>query len=133
MFVKQKNFHLPAALSSPPGFTKFPKYLDDSHGLIHSFSGYNAAVFISPLERTLRTKRAEKRPNILIFLVNEECYPPVYEDEELRRWPKMNLKAQEMLREHGLEFHCHDAGATACSPSRATIFTGQCPSLYGVT
>ena len=74
-----------------------------------------------------------KRPNFLIFMVDEERYPPAYENEEVRKWSKRNLKAQDMLREHGMEFHRHHAGATACSPSRATIFTGQYPSLHGVT
>ena len=33
----------------------------------------------------------------------------------------------------GLEFHRHYAGSTACTPSRATLFTGQYPSLHGVS
>ncbi len=37
------------------------------------------------------------------------------------------------LAARGLEFHRHYAGSTACTPSRATLFTGQYPSLHGVT
>lgn len=74
-----------------------------------------------------------KRPNFLIFMVDEERYPPVYETEETRAWRKAEFKAQDALRRTGMEFHHHYAGATACSPSRATIFTGQYPSLHGVT
>ena len=36
------------------------------------------------------------------------------------------------LQDRGLTLHRHYAGSTACSPSRATLFTGQYPSLHGV-
>ena len=36
-------------------------------------------------------------------------------------------------RDGGLELHRHYAGSTACVPSRATLFTGQYPSLHGVS
>jgi arylsulfatase A-like enzyme len=78
-------------------------------------------------------KQSKKRPNILIFMVDEMRYPPVYENEETRKWSKHFLVAQDLFRRHGMEFHRHHAGATACSPSRATLFTGQYPSLHGVT
>jgi arylsulfatase A-like enzyme len=74
-----------------------------------------------------------KRPNFLIFMVDEERYPSVYETDEVRDWRRAEFKAQDALRRTGIEFHRHYAGATACSPSRATIFTGQYPSLHGVT
>jgi len=32
-----------------------------------------------------------------------------------------------------MEFKRHYAGSTACSPNRATIFTGEYPSLHGVS
>jgi len=76
---------------------------------------------------------AEKRPNILLFMVDEERYPVSYETEEIKKWRKETFKAQDWLREHGMEFHRHYAGSAACVPSRATIFTGQYPSLHGVT
>lgn len=74
-----------------------------------------------------------KRPNFLIFMVDEERYPSVYETDEVRAWRRAEFKAQDALRRTGMEFHRHYAGATACCPSRATIFTGQYPSLHGVT
>lgn len=74
-----------------------------------------------------------KRPNFLIFMVDEERYPTVYETDEIRAWRKAEFKAQDALRQTGIEFHRHYVGATACSPSRTTIFTGQYPSLHGVT
>jgi arylsulfatase A-like enzyme len=74
-----------------------------------------------------------KRPNFLIFMVDEERYPSVYETDEVRAWRRAEFRAQDALRRTGMEFHRHYAGATACSPSRTTIFTGQYPSLHGVT
>ncbi|WP_372007203.1 sulfatase-like hydrolase/transferase [Paenibacillus chitinolyticus] len=74
-----------------------------------------------------------KRPNFLVFLVDEERYPPVYENEEIKEWRERNLVAQNLLKSHGLEFHRHYIGSAACCPSRATLMTGHYPSLHGVT
>jgi arylsulfatase A-like enzyme len=74
-----------------------------------------------------------KKPNILVFMVDEERYPVSYETEETKKWRKRTFKAFDWFREHGIEFHNHYAGSAACVPSRATIFTGQYPSLHGVT
>ncbi|KMY48706.1 sulfatase-like hydrolase/transferase [Peribacillus loiseleuriae] len=73
------------------------------------------------------------RPNFLFIIVDEERFPTVYENEELKEWRRNNLKTQELLRENGMTFLKHYIGSTACSPSRATLFTGQYPSLHGVT
>lgn len=78
-------------------------------------------------------RRLCRRPNILLITTDEERYPPVYETEEVRAWRSANLVTRDRLRAHGMEFHRHYAGATACSPSRATLYTGQYPSLHGVT
>ncbi|MBD3920494.1 sulfatase-like hydrolase/transferase [Paenibacillus sp. PR3] len=74
-----------------------------------------------------------KQPNILLLLVDEERYPPPYENAEMKEWRRNNLLAQQWLRENGLEFHSHYIGSAACAPSRTTLFTGQYPSLHGVT
>jgi len=73
------------------------------------------------------------KPNILILMVDEERFPPVYENEAVRSWREQNLVAHRLLRSHGLEFNRHYTGSAACCPSRATLFTGQYPSLHGVT
>lgn len=73
------------------------------------------------------------RPNILFMIVDEQRFPTVYETDELKEWRKENLITQEILREKGLTFLKHYIGSAACSPSRATLFTGQYPSLHGVT
>ncbi|WP_332692736.1 sulfatase-like hydrolase/transferase [Halalkalibacter lacteus] len=75
----------------------------------------------------------KKRPNFLFFVVDEERFQTVYENKELKKWLRKNLKTQEKLRQNGMTFLNHYIGSTACSPSRATLFTGQYPSLHGVT
>lgn len=74
-----------------------------------------------------------RKPNFLIFMVDEERYPPCYETEGVKVFRKKNFKAQEAMRKQGIEFHSHYAASTACSPSRASFFTGQYPSLHGVS
>ncbi len=76
---------------------------------------------------------APQRPNVLVVMTDEERYPPPYEQEALAEFRRTQLPARARLRARGLEFRRHYAGATACLPSRATLFTGQYPSLHGVT
>jgi arylsulfatase A-like enzyme len=76
---------------------------------------------------------ATDQPNVLVVMTDEERYPPPYELDALREFRREQLPARERLRAAGVEFHRHYTGATACSPSRATLFTGQYPSLHGVT
>lgn len=78
-------------------------------------------------------RRLPRRPNFLILMTDQERYPPVYEPEEVRAWRLQNLPTREHLRTHGMEFRRHYAGTTACAPSRTTLYTGQYPSLHGVT
>ncbi|MFZ5643670.1 MAG: sulfatase-like hydrolase/transferase [Bacillota bacterium] len=86
----------------------------------------------SPSSRKSNTPLCHK-PNFLIIMVDQQRYPVIYESEELKAWSKKYLKAQEILKSRGLEFKNHYAGSTACSPSRTTLYTGQYPSLHGVT
>ena len=72
-------------------------------------------------------------PNVLLIMTDEERYPPPYETDVVRRFRREQLPARESLRTAGIELHRHYAGSTACTPSRATLFTGQYPSLHGVT
>jgi len=76
---------------------------------------------------------AGARPNFLIIMVDQQRYPVVYESPELTSWRKTYLKAYETLKAGGLEFKNHYTGSTACAPSRATLYTGQYPSLHGVS
>lgn len=72
-------------------------------------------------------------PNILLIMTDEERYPPPYEDDTVKAFRKTQMPARESIRDGGLEFHRHYAGSTACLPSRATLFTGQYPSLHGAS
>ncbi len=66
------------------------------------------------------------RPNILLILVDEQRAQRPYD-------PQIPLPAQQRLRRHGLSFDQHYTAATACAPSRTSLFTGHYPSLHGVT
>ena len=88
-----------------------------------------AAPRIQPFKPRGRLRR---RPNFLIVMVDEQRHAPVYETPELQAWRRANLPSQEFIRRHGFEFTHHHIMSTACQPSRASIFTGQYPSLHGV-
>ena len=75
----------------------------------------------------------QSSPNILLIMTDEERYPPPYEAPEVAEYRRTQLTARDSIRSSGLEFHRHYAGSTACSASRATLFTGQYPSLHGVS
>lgn len=77
--------------------------------------------------------RLRNRPNFLIIMMDEQRYAPVYESPELQAWRLANLPSQNFLRSNGFEFTHHHIMSTACQPSRASIYTGQYPSLHGVS
>ncbi|SFS36766.1 sulfatase-like hydrolase/transferase [Marininema halotolerans] len=77
--------------------------------------------------------KPHQRPNILIFTVDQERFPPVYENEEIRTWRTTYLKTQQLLKQKGFEFKNHYTASTACCPSRTSLYTGQYPSLHNVT
>lgn len=66
-------------------------------------------------------------------MVDEQRYPTPYDGPVLRKWLDENLPAQRILRERGVEFHRHYAMSAACAPSRTSLFTGQYPTLHGVS
>ncbi len=84
-------------------------------------------------EERRRNRRSGRQPNILLILVDEMRYPPIYESATLQQFRADYLQTQAALRASGVEFHRHYTAATACAPSRGSIFTGHYPSLHGVT
>ena len=74
-----------------------------------------------------------KKPNILFITIDQDRFPPVYESKALQKWCRENLLAQQLLMQNGISFLNHYVGSTACAPSRTTFYTGQYPSLHGVT
>lgn len=79
------------------------------------------------------SSKRSRQPNFLIVMVDEMRYAPVYETLEVQRWRHSNLKNINSLRRHGMDFQNHHIMSVACTPSRASIFTGQYPSLHGVS
>lgn len=73
------------------------------------------------------------QPNVLVIMTDEERYPPPYEDDALATFRREQMPSRDRLRDGGVELHRHYVGSTACVPSRATLFTGQYPSLHGVS
>ena len=74
-----------------------------------------------------------RRPNVLLIMTDQLRSAPVYESEELRQYRREHCAGQERLRENGVSFKYHYPMAAACAPSRASLLTGQYPSLHGVT
>jgi choline-sulfatase len=86
----------------------------------------------APLPKFKPRGRLKRRPNFLIVMVDEMRYAPFYENAEAKAWRAANLKSQNFLRRKGFEFTHHHVMSVACQPSRASIYTGQYPSLHGV-
>ena len=74
-----------------------------------------------------------RRPNVLVILTDQQQYPPAYESGELAAFRREHLPGVERLRQNGVSFRHHYPMAAACAPSRASLLTGQYPSLHGVT
>ncbi len=73
------------------------------------------------------------QPNILIIMTDQLRHPTVYESDDLRRFRREKLTAEASLRDSGVSFERHYCMSAACAPSRASLITGQYPSLHGVT
>jgi arylsulfatase A-like enzyme len=76
---------------------------------------------------------ADKRPNILIICTDQMRHATAYDSEDLARFRREVLTAQQALLDSGVSFDLHYTMSAACTPSRASFLTGQYPSLHGVT
>ncbi len=74
-----------------------------------------------------------KKPNFLVLMCDEMRFPPIYESADTKQFRQQYLQTQNFLRQHGADFHRHYAASVACTPSRASLFTGHYPSLHGAT
>jgi arylsulfatase A-like enzyme len=74
-----------------------------------------------------------QHPNVLLIMTDQERYPPPYETDAARAYRRDRLPGRQRLRESGVELHRHYVASTACVPSRASLFTGQYPTLHGVS
>lgn len=83
--------------------------------------------------QTATVKAAANGPNYLFLCVDEMRAPMHYESESLARFRTTYLPTQERLKANGIEFRRHYTASVACVPARATLFTGQYPSLHGVS
>ncbi len=95
-------------------------------------SGASATPRSAPRQPFAPRGRLKRRPNFLIVMMDEQRHAPVYESEVLKAWRLANLPTQNRLRRNGFEFTNHHIMSVACQPSRASVYTGQYPSLHGV-
>ena len=99
-------------------------------GIAATSSGTAQAA--SPMAPFRPRGRLRRRPNFLIVMMDEQRAAPFYESPELKAWRLANLPTQNLIRKNGFEFTEHHVMSVACQPSRASIYTGQYPSLHGI-
>jgi arylsulfatase A-like enzyme len=95
-------------------------------------SSASATARSVPRQPFMPRGRLKRRPNFLIVMMDEQRHAPEYESAALKAWRLANLPTQSRLRRNGFEFTNHHIMSVACQPSRASVYTGQYPSLHGV-
>lgn len=72
--------------------------------------------------------------NLLFLLCDEFRFHPNYcQTPALLAWEKQNLPATREMKRTAVQFLQHYTSSMACAPARTTLFTGQYPSLHGVS
>jgi len=69
------------------------------------------------------------RPNIILIITDQERYPVEYENDELKQFRETHLPYYKYIEENSINYMSHYVASTACSPSRACIYTGHYPIL----
>ena len=96
--------------------------------------GQSAAAAAAPSALPFEPRgKLRQRPNFLLIMADEYRFPVSYESAELKAFRARYLTAEQSLSRNGLEFTNHYHMSSACVPSRASIFTGQYPSLHGAS
>lgn len=72
-------------------------------------------------------------PNVLVILVDQLRAPTGYEGDALTAWVEDRCASRQRLRSQGVSLRRHYPMSAACAPSRASLLTGQYPSLHGVS
>lgn len=82
----------------------------------------------SVIRSTLRIKKLNKKPNIILFLTDDQGFWSLgcYGNSEIRS-PNIDRLAEE-----GVLFRNFFCASPVCSPARASILTGRIPSQHGV-
>lgn len=97
-------------------------------------AGAGEAAASGPRRQPFRSRgKLRRRPNFLVILTDQYRFPTVYDSQALTDYRARHFTAERSLREHALEFTNHYVMSAACAPSRASFFTGQYPSLHGVS
>lgn len=96
-------------------------------------SGSGITHIAEPAPAAAERGRRRRRPNFLFMMVDEMRGPVVYESRALLGWRQEFLRTQSALMATGVSLTKHSIASTACVPSRASVFTGQYPSLHGCT
>ena len=72
------------------------------------------------------------KPNVLILMA-DELRTLQHATPELKEWYDENMTVLKFFKEEGFVFNNHYICTNACSPSRATLYTAQYPTLHGVS
>ena len=72
-----------------------------------------------------------KAPNLLLLITDQQRYPCHWPEDP--GWLPALTPNDQRLRETGLSFGRAFCNTSMCSPSRATLLTGQYPAQHGVT
>jgi len=79
------------------------------------------------LESEILSNGSWHKPNIILLITDQERYPRDWPEG----WADANLPNRRRLAKHGLTFTNACTAASACTPSRGTLFTGLYPPEHG--